>query len=127
MKRVPIRVWTLTTLFAATVCAYLVSPANSAWYWQCPIHAWTGLLCPGCGGTRAVHALLHGEFTAALLQNPLAVLLFVGGWAFVAAQWCVPRPQRLRIGSAAGAFRPQIVAYSCALIAAFTLLRNLGF
>ena len=27
----------------------------------CPLHAYTGYYCPGCGGTRATFALLHGQ------------------------------------------------------------------
>ncbi len=39
-----------------------------------PLHALTGLWCPGCGTTRAIHALLHGHLALALSMNPLAVL-----------------------------------------------------
>lgn len=40
----------------------------------CPFHALTHLYCPGCGTTRALHALLHGQLGLALSMNPLAVL-----------------------------------------------------
>lgn len=39
---------------------------------QCPLHAYTGVPCPGCGTTRAVQSLLAGDWNAALLLNPLA-------------------------------------------------------
>ena len=39
----------------------------------CPVHATTGLFCPGCGTGRALHALVHGELAAALRLNVLAV------------------------------------------------------
>ena len=47
----------------------------------CPIHATTGVFCPGCGSSRAVSALLHGNFSLALHQNLLLVLspLILGG------------------------------------------------
>jgi hypothetical protein len=35
----------------------------------------TGLHCPGCGLTRAVHAALNGNFSQALAYNVLAPLL----------------------------------------------------
>lgn len=38
----------------------------------CPLHAATGIPCPGCGTTRAIEALLAGEGSAAFLLNPLA-------------------------------------------------------
>ena len=43
------------------------------WLPACPIHAMTGLLCPGCGATRALAALLHADLPTALRLNPLAV------------------------------------------------------
>lgn len=41
----------------------------------CPFHALTGLYCPGCGSTRALHHLLNFEFVAALKCNLLAVVM----------------------------------------------------
>ena len=40
----------------------------------CPLYAATGLYCPGCGSTRAVHHLLHGHLAAAFGYNPLMVV-----------------------------------------------------
>ena len=40
----------------------------------CPFHWATGLYCPGCGATRAMHALAHFDLAAALAMNPLLVL-----------------------------------------------------
>lgn len=44
----------------------------------CLFHEWTGLHCPGCGGTRAFHALADADPLGALRMNPLGVLLIVG-------------------------------------------------
>src|SRR5690606_32381537 len=33
---------------------------------QCPVHGVTGGFCPGCGSTRAVHELLHGDVAGSL-------------------------------------------------------------
>lgn len=41
----------------------------------CPIHALTGLLCPGCGVTRMCMALLRLDFAAAWDANPVLLLL----------------------------------------------------
>lgn len=43
----------------------------------CIFHALTGLYCPGCGATRAVKALAHGNVVAALHNN--AWLLLIAG------------------------------------------------
>jgi hypothetical protein len=40
----------------------------------CPVFALTGLFCPGCGSTRAMHALLHGDLPRAFAMNPLMVV-----------------------------------------------------
>jgi hypothetical protein len=37
----------------------------------------TALHCPGCGGTRALHALAHGQILRALWCNALLVALVV--------------------------------------------------
>jgi hypothetical protein len=60
----------------AAACAYVaaVDPNTSTLFPQCPLHAATGLDCPGCGATRATHALLHGDLTGALDHNALFVL-----------------------------------------------------
>jgi hypothetical protein len=46
----------------------------------CPLHATTGLWCPGCGLTRAVGQLWRGDVLAALGANVLVpfVIMFVG-------------------------------------------------
>lgn len=43
--------------------------------WRCPILAYTGIPCPGCGMTRAARALLRLDFAAAWAQNPMIFLL----------------------------------------------------
>jgi hypothetical protein len=44
----------------------------------CPLHAATGWPCPGCGTTRAIEALLAGDWSAALALNPLACAALAG-------------------------------------------------
>jgi hypothetical protein len=57
--------------FAAVAVLYRFDPAEGG-YPVCPFHALTGLHCPGCGTLRAMHALLHGQISAALAYNPLS-------------------------------------------------------
>ncbi|MEZ5465932.1 MAG: DUF2752 domain-containing protein [Lysobacteraceae bacterium] len=62
-------------LSVATTLLFVVDPASpDNWLPGCPFHALTGLYCPGCGTTRALHALLHFDWPKALSMNPLAVL-----------------------------------------------------
>jgi hypothetical protein len=53
---------------------YWFDPANAHIFPPCSFHALTGLYCPGCGTTRAVHYLLHGDLMEALAMNPLMVV-----------------------------------------------------
>lgn len=46
-------------------------PGHSRFLPPCLLHAATGFHCPGCGSTRAVHALLNGRLAQALAYNPL--------------------------------------------------------
>ncbi|HEV2087512.1 MAG TPA: DUF2752 domain-containing protein [Cryptosporangiaceae bacterium] len=56
----------------------------------CAFKAVTGLDCPGCGGTRMVWYLLHGDLVQAGRHHLMALLAApVLGWAFLA--WGVKR------------------------------------
>lgn len=46
-------------------------PRQHPFYPRCFFHLATGLDCPGCGGLRATHQLLHGNVRAAFGLNPL--------------------------------------------------------
>ncbi len=65
--------------FVALACAacmlLLLPPTRFSFYPACPFHAFTGLLCPGCGGTRAIAAMLRGHFAQAFRLNALIVSL----------------------------------------------------
>lgn len=40
----------------------------------CIFHSLTGLYCPGCGATRALHALVHFDLLRALSMNALLIV-----------------------------------------------------
>ena len=42
---------------------------------ECMFHALTGWYCIGCGMTRALHALVHGDVPRAFSMNPLAMTM----------------------------------------------------
>lgn len=63
---------------------YIFNPAQFSIFPRCVFHQITGLNCPGCGGQRAIHHLLHGDVTAALHLNALLVVLLpLGLWTLV--------------------------------------------
>lgn len=61
--------------------------------WVCLFSKVTGLPCPGCGMTRAIAALLHGEWRQALLYHP-----FSPGFALLGLLllFCAVMPGQLR-------------------------------
>jgi len=54
---------------AAVVALWMYDPAQTSWAPKCAIRLLTGWQCPGCGISRAMHALLHGRFYEALAYN----------------------------------------------------------
>jgi hypothetical protein len=71
----------------------VVPPTPDSWYPGCQLYTFTGLHCPGCGTTRAVHALLNGRLAQALAYNPLAfIILPVVSWSIVRSLWTSRRP-----------------------------------
>ncbi|WP_347954847.1 DUF2752 domain-containing protein [Gordonia aichiensis] len=57
----------------------------------CPIKVLLNIDCPGCGATRALDALMHGDPGAAMHFNALAVVAFlalvVGYLGYVVGRW----------------------------------------
>lgn len=94
-------------------------------YMPCLIYKFTGLYCPGCGVTRAVHYLLHGQIGRAFGLNPLfTTLLFafllwtlIQGIGRLAGVNLLPR---LKIGS--GFFWGMI-----GVVILFGMLRNIPY
>lgn len=60
-------------LFAAI--AYLLIAERLNFGIPCVFHSITGLYCPGCGITRALTAILHGQIITALRYNAAVVIL----------------------------------------------------
>ena len=40
----------------------------------CPFKAMTGWNCPGCGGLRMTHDVLHGDLSAAMVDNAFVLI-----------------------------------------------------
>ncbi|MEO7234820.1 MAG: DUF2752 domain-containing protein [Lapillicoccus sp.] len=76
---------------------YAVAPGGLL---DCPLHTFTGLWCPFCGGLRCVAALTHGDVAAAVSFNVVAVTLLpvLAGlwlWSLVAAAREAQAPPRV--------------------------------
>jgi hypothetical protein len=79
---------TLVAVGAAFAYVGAVDPGEPGHYPVCPLLRFTGLYCPGCGGLRCAHALVHGDLAGALGTNALAVAAF-GVFALFMVHWVV--------------------------------------
>ena len=50
----------------------------------CPVLSVTGWQCPGCGSTRALYSLLHGDVVQAFVMNPLLLASYLTAMLLVA-------------------------------------------
>ncbi len=86
---------------AMLVVLFVFDPARNSFYPQCAFKRLTGWDCPGCGGLRATHQLMHGNVRAAFALNPLLfVIAPIGaGWLVTHLRgWRVPAPLAGRTG-----------------------------
>jgi hypothetical protein len=72
-------------MVAGVIALYALPPERYRFYPACPIYAYTRVLCPGCGATRALAAVLRGNLAAAWQYNALFVCLLP--LLLVAAVW----------------------------------------
>ncbi len=75
---------------AAIVCRLRPQFMQSRLIPPCLFHQITGCYCPGCGGTRAVRALLRGQFLRSFCYHPL-VLYGTGIYLYFMATQAVER------------------------------------
>ena len=105
----------LILLAVATACIVVLrfppgSPAAQRLP-KCLFHEWTGLYCPGCGSTRALYALLHGDLKTSLHDNLLLIPAGLTAAALIVRPRIVLR-------------RPVAVAI-IAVVVGFAVLRNI--
>ena len=117
-RRTGVWPWVLGGLASVLVIGLLYShrPAGQFFYPRCSFHTLSGLWCPGCGGLRSVHELLHGHWLEAMRCNALFVL---GTPAALA--WWSWRKWRGRVT----VVTPRMVWMGFLVVALFTVLRNL--
>ena len=74
----------IAAFFVITGCVLLFGEQFLDLIPHCFFHRITGYYCPGCGGTRATSALLHGHFLQSLYFHPfVGYVAVVGGWFMI--------------------------------------------
>ncbi len=61
--------WVKAAVLLGALAAFVFAPIP-----LCPTRFYFHVPCPGCGSTRAVLALLHGDVHAALALNPVGLV-----------------------------------------------------
>jgi hypothetical protein len=122
--RTPFAIGAVLLALAALLAAaalYRFDPAQHGFYPRCHFYALTGLQCPGCGGLRAGHALLHGQVAEAFRLNALFVASLPALLALAAWRWHL----RARGQSARRPLRATWVWIFVAAVIVFGVVRNL--
>lgn len=94
-----VAIWSL--IIAGAAYLYIFEPGKTGFFPGCPFRALTGLTCPGCGVTRALHHILHGHFETAFTLNPLLLiaipflLIAFLRYSVIVMRGGVPRPNAL--------------------------------
>ncbi|WP_395106910.1 DUF2752 domain-containing protein [Actinomadura sp. SCN-SB] len=106
------------------VLVAFVDPHEPGHYPTCPSLTLTGWYCPGCGGLRMAHSLLHGDVPHAFDMNPLVLLLLpVFGYLWV--RWTVSAVRGVPLRTAL--IRPGVLYGFLVLLGLYWITRNLPF
>lgn len=113
----------LGLLFLGCGVIYSFPPEEYHVYPLCPIYAATHLLCPGCGGTRALHQLLHLHLRQAMHLNALVTICapIVLGWFFFLYYSVIRYDRSPEIKVPRG-----VVIGLCCTVVLFVIVRNAG-
>jgi hypothetical protein len=112
-RQIRIAVWAVA-IAAAIAMLYCVDPAGSQLFPPCMFHKYTGLYCPGCGSTRSLHQLAHGNLLEAIRLNPLTVAAVAAGC--VGAGWRRSRSV---------AEKPWFAWFVVTMVVVFAIVRNI--
>jgi len=110
-------------LIAAAAAVFLYPMLRRVWLPPCWFHLISGYYCPGCGGTRAVRALLHGRLLQSAWYHP-----FVPCAAFLYLYFMITQSVqrlsqgKLRVGMR---YRNRLVWIAVALIIGNFIVKNL--
>jgi hypothetical protein len=102
---------------------YAFPPSQYDFYPRCPFYTYAHFLCPGCGATRALYEMLHGNVAGAWHYNAFLTVL-----APLTALWIVAVWFRCARKNETPDFRVPRAAWVLVAVVAvlFTVARNTG-
>ncbi len=113
------------TIIAIVAAVFWGNPfSSSGLFLPCFFHKATGLYCPGCGATRGVCKLLHGDVRGALGSNILLpfILGIIGYEATRVLAWHLFDKDMPSLR-----FSKRIIITAGAVVFVFVVLRNIPF
>lgn len=103
---------------------FIFDPEGSILFPKCVVRSTTGLLCPGCGIQRAIHAMLHLDFASAMRHNALFTILTP--YLIVGVVMELSPPLKARYDSLYQKLFSRNILYAVIIaIILFTIVRNL--
>ena len=105
-----LRRW-IMVLLAVVALALVALAAGGVTVWQCPLRSTLGVICPGCGLTRAMVLLVQGYWQASFALHAFAPI-FLCIWIILATGSVLPARLQQRAADRIAAFerRTGIVA-----------------
>ena len=114
-------------LLAAVTVVQVALTAAGTIAWQCPVKSTLGVVCPGCGLTRAMVLFAQGHWKAAIDLHAFAPIFF-GVGIFLVAGSILPARLRQKIANQIAAFErlTGIVGLLVLSILVYWVLRIIG-
>ena len=122
-NRILLRAAAILTVAAALLCLYLGVLSLGMPMPRCVFLEVTGWQCPGCGISRALHALLHGHFAEAIRYNYFLLLSIPYLLAVAAVSWIPALHRRRRLHRVV--LGPELAVSYVVLFAIWFVVRNL--
>lgn len=124
MKAARVTKLSITGISAAAIAVlYAFPPSQYSFYPRCPFYTYAHFLCPGCGTTRAMYEMLHGNLAGAWHYNALFTMLLPLSFVWSAVVWFRAARNNQELD-----FRLPRAAWAMVAVVAilFTVVRNTG-
>lgn len=105
------------------VVLFFINPVDTGVFPDCPSRLLFGVDCPGCGGLRGTHSLLHGDVSMAINHNAL----LLGAYPMAFSLWFLWLLKVWKQHDLLAIFRPHsrvIVGAAFFILIGFTIVRN---